>query len=454
MNNENALHGAKLWEKSVHVTEEIDRFTVGHDRELDLYLAKYDVLGSMAHVTMLHSIGLIADEELPVLLRELRAIYQVAESGNFVIEDGIEDVHSQVELMLTRKLGDMGKKIHSGRSRNDQVLVDLKLFTRDKIREVAESVRDLFAELQQQSERYKNVLMPGYTHLQVAMPSSFGLWFGAYAESLADDMLLLEAAYRMTNRNPLGSAAGYGSSFPLNRTMTTELLGFDSMDYNVVYAQMGRGKNERNVAFALAGIAGTVAKLAFDACMFNSQNFGFVRLPDECTTGSSIMPHKKNPDVFELIRARCNKLQALPTQVVMIMNNLPCGYFRDLQEIKEVFLPAFDQLLSCLRMATYIVARMRVNEHILDDARYDLMFSVEEVNRLASEGMPFRDAYKKVGLDIEAHQFTPNKEIHHTHEGSIGNLCNDRIAALMQATYARFGFERVSEAEKNLLGGE
>lgn len=454
MNNENTLHGAKLWEKSVHVTEEIDRFTVGHDRELDLYLAKYDVLGSMAHVTMLHSIGLIADEELPVLLRELRAIYQVAESGDFIIEDGIEDVHSQVELMLTRKLGDMGKKIHSGRSRNDQVLVDLKLFTRDKIREVAEAVRDLFAELQQQSERYKNVLMPGYTHLQVAMPSSFGLWFGAYAESLADDMLLLEAAYRMTNRNPLGSAAGYGSSFPLNRTMTTELLGFDSMDYNVVYAQMGRGKNERNVAFALAGIAGTVAKLAFDACMFNSQNFGFVRLPDECTTGSSIMPHKKNPDVFELIRARCNKLQALPTQVVMIMNNLPCGYFRDLQEIKEVFLPAFDQLLSCLRMATYIVARMRVNEHILDDARYDLMFSVEEVNRLASEGMPFRDAYKKVGLDIEAHQFTPNKEIHHTHEGSIGNLCNDRIAALMQATYARFGFERVSEAEKKLLGGE
>lgn len=454
MNNENTLHGAKLWEKSVHVTEEIDRFTVGHDRELDLYLAKYDVLGSMAHVTMLHSIGLIADEELPVLLRELRAIYQVAESGDFVIEDGIEDVHSQVELMLTRKLGDMGKKIHSGRSRNDQVLVDLKLFTRDKIREVAEAVRDLFAELQQQSERYKNVLMPGYTHLQVAMPSSFGLWFGAYAESLADDMLLLEAAYRMTNRNPLGSAAGYGSSFPLNRTMTTELLGFDSMDYNVVYAQMGRGKNERNVAFALAGIAGTVAKLAFDACMFNSQNFGFVRLPDECTTGSSIMPHKKNPDVFELIRARCNKLQALPTQVVMIMNNLPCGYFRDLQEIKEVFLPAFDQLLSCLRMATYIVARMRVNEHILDDARYDLMFSVEEVNRLASEGMPFRDAYKKVGLDIEAHQFTSNKEIHHTHEGSIGNLCNDCIAALMQATYARFGFERVSEAEKKLLGGE
>ena len=451
-NNDYMAH--KLWEKNFEVNKEIERFTVGRDRELDLYLAKYDVLGSMAHITMLESIGLLEKDELQQLLAELKRIYAVADSGQFVIEDGVEDVHSQVELMLTQRLGDMGKKIHSGRSRNDQVLVDLKLFTRDKIREVAEAVRDLFAELQQQSERYKNVLMPGYTHLQVAMPSSFGLWFGAYAESLADDMLLLEAAYRMTNRNPLGSAAGYGSSFPLNRTMTTELLGFDSMDYNVVYAQMGRGKNERNVAFALAGIAGTVAKLAFDACMFNSQNFGFVRLPDECTTGSSIMPHKKNPDVFELIRARCNKLQALPTQVVMIMNNLPCGYFRDLQEIKEVFLPAFDQLLSCLRMATYIVARMRVNEHILDDARYDLMFSVEEVNRLASEGMPFRDAYKKVGLDIEAHQFTPNKEIHHTHEGSIGNLCNDRIAALMQATYARFGFERVSEAEKKLLGGE
>ena len=444
----------KLWEKNVQVDHEVDIFTVGKDREMDLYLAKYDVLGSMAHITMLESIGLLTKEELNVLLAELRNIYAVADRGEFIIEEGIEDVHSQVELMLTRRLGDMGKKIHSGRSRNDQVLLDLKLFTRSQIQELVELVSGLFDVLISQSNRYKDVLLPGYTHLQIAMPSSFGLWFGAYAESLADDMLLLEAAYRMTNRNPLGSAAGYGSSFPLNRTMTTELLGFDSMDYNVVYAQMGRGKNERNVAFALAGIAGTVAKLAFDACMFNSQNFGFVRLPDECTTGSSIMPHKKNPDVFELIRARCNKLQALPTQVVMIMNNLPCGYFRDLQEIKEVFLPAFDQLLSCLRMATYIVARMRVNEHILDDARYDLMFSVEEVNRLASEGMPFRDAYKKVGLDIEAHQFTPNKEIHHTHEGSIGNLCNDRIAALMQATYARFGFERVSEAEKKLLGGE
>ncbi len=442
----------KLWEKSVQVTDEIDKFTVGHDRELDLYLAPYDVLGSMAHVTMLHSIGLIADDELPQLLSELKRIYEIAQSGDFVIEDGIEDVHSQVELMLTRKLGDMGKKIHSGRSRNDQVLVDLKLFTRAKLREVADAVRTLFAELQKQSERYKAVLMPGYTHLQVAMPSSFGLWFGAYAESLADDMLFLEAAYRLTNRNPLGSAAGYGSSFPLNRQMTTDLLGFDTMDYNVVYAQMGRGKMERNVAFALASVAGTVAKLAFDACMFNSQNFAFVKLPDECTTGSSIMPHKKNPDVFELIRARMNRLQTLPQEMVLIMNNLPCGYFRDLQELKEAFLPAFDRLTDCLHMATYIIERIKVNEHILDDPRYDAMFSVEEVNRLAAEGTPFRDAYKKVGLDIEAGKFQPNKQIHHTHEGSIGNLCNERIKQLMDSTYGRFGFDKVDAAVEALLG--
>lgn len=441
----------KLWEKSVQVTDEIDKFTVGHDRELDLYLAPYDVLGSMAHVTMLNSINLIADEELPLLLAELKNIYQLAIEGKFVIEDSIEDVHSQVELMLTRKLGDMGKKIHSGRSRNDQVLVDLKLFTRQKLREVAEAVRQLFAELQKQSERYKNVLMPGYTHLQVAMPSSFGLWFGAYAESLTDDMLFLEAAYRLTNRNPLGSAAGYGSSFPLKRQMTTDLLGFDSMDYNVVYAQMGRGKMERNVAFALASVAGTVAKLAFDACMFNSQNFGFIKLPDECTTGSSIMPHKKNPDVFELIRARMNRLQALPQEMILIMNNLPCGYFRDLQELKEAFLPAFDRLIDCLHMTTYIIERIKVNEHILDDKRYDTMFSVEEVNRLAAEGMPFRDAYKKVGLDIEAGCFTPNKDIHHTHEGSIGNLCNDEIKKIMDNTWERFGFDRVDTAVNKLL---
>lgn len=441
----------KLWEKSVQVTDEIDRFTVGHDRELDLYLAPYDVLGSMAHVTMLHSIGLIADNELQPLLSELKKIYNLAREGKFVIEDGIEDVHSQVELMLTRSLGDMGKKIHSGRSRNDQVLVDLKLFTREKLREVAEAVRQLFTELQKQSERYKSVLMPGYTHLQVAMPSSFGLWLGAYAESLTDDMLFLEAAYRLTNRNPLGSAAGYGSSFPLNRQMTTDLLGFDSMDYNVVYAQMGRGKMERNVAYALASVAGTVAKLAFDACMFNSQNFAFIKLPDECTTGSSIMPHKKNPDVFELIRARMNRLQALPQEMILIMNNLPCGYFRDLQELKEAFLPAFDRLIDCLHMTTYIIERIKVNEHILDDTRYDAMFSVEEVNRLAASGTPFRDAYKKVGFEIEAGQFTPNKDIHHTHEGSIGNLCTERVAALMDSIWQKFQFEKVDAAVDALL---
>lgn len=442
----------KLWEKNFEVNREIERFTVGRDREMDLYLAKYDVLGSMAHITMLESIGLLAKEELEPLLAELRNIYHVCERGEFRIEEGVEDVHSQVELMLTEKLGDMGKKIHSGRSRNDQVLVDLKLFTRHELRLVVEAVKVLFDELIQKSERYKQVLMPGYTHLQVAMPSSFGLWFGAYAESLADDMLFLQAAYRMTNRNPLGSAAGYGSSFPLNRTMTTQLLGFDSMDYNVVYAQMGRGKMERNVSFALASVAGTLAKLAFDACLFNSQNFGFVKLPKECTTGSSIMPHKKNPDVFELIRAKSNKLQALPQQVTLIMNNLPVGYFRDLQIIKEVFLPAFGELKDCLDMAAYIVNKMEVNEHILDNPIYDPMFSVEEVNDLAAHGMPFRDAYKKVGLEIEAGEFKPRKEIHHTHEGSIGNLCNDRIVALMERTLAEFHFERVERAEKALLG--
>lgn len=444
----------KLWEKNFEVNKEIERFTVGRDRELDLYLAKYDVLGSMAHITMLESIGLLGKDELPVLLEELKKIYAMCEKGDFVIEEGVEDVHSQVELMLTRALGDMGKKIHSGRSRNDQVLVDLKLFTRHALKEIVDHVKVLFDELIVKSNQYKDVLMPGYTHLQIAMPSSFGLWFGAYAESLADDMLYLQAAYRMTNRNPLGSAAGYGSSFPLNRTMTTELLGFDSMNYNVVYAQMGRGKMERNVAFALATVAGTLAKMAFDACMFNSQNFGFVKLPKECTTGSSIMPHKKNPDVFELIRAKSNKLQALPQQIMLIMNNLPCGYFRDLQIIKEVFLPAFEELTDCLQMAAYIINKMEVNEHILDNPMYDPMFSVEEVNKLAAAGMPFRDAYKKVGLEIENGTFKADKHIHHTHEGSMGNLCNDRIEALMDRTLSEFHFDRMLEAERRLLGRE
>ena len=442
---------AKLWDKGFEINDEIERFTVGRDRELDLYLAEYDVLGSMAHITMLESIGLLEKQELDTLLAELRKIHAKALAGAFVIEEGVEDVHSQVELMLTRSLGDMGKKIHSGRSRNDQVLLDLKLFTRKQLRLIADDVRRLFDELQRQSEHYKQVLMPGYTHLQVAMPSSFGLWFGAYAESLVDDMTLLSAAYHITNRNPLGSAAGYGSSFPLNRQLTTELLGFDSMDYNVVYAQMGRGKMERNVSFALASIAGTLSKLAFDACLFNSQNFAFVRLPKECTTGSSIMPHKKNPDVFELTRAKCNKLQALPQQITLIMNNLPCGYFRDLQIIKEVFLPTFQELRDCLRMTTYIISRIEVNEHILDDPRYDLMFSVEEVNRLAAQGTPFRDAYRQVGLDIEAGRFQPCKEVHHTHEGSIGNLCTQEIALLMDQAYSSFHFQRVEEAEHKLL---
>ena len=442
----------KLWEKNVQPDKEIDRFTVGRDRELDVYLAKYDVLGSMAHITMLESIGLLQTDELGVLLGELRDIYAQAERGEFKIEEGVEDVHSQVELMLTRRLGEVGKKIHSGRSRNDQVLVDLKLYTRARLREVVDAVGGLFDVLISQSERYKDVLMPGYTHLQIAMPSSFGLWFGAYAEALVDDLTLLHAAFRICNRNPLGSAAGYGSSFPLNRTMTTELLGFDSPDYNVVYAQMGRGKMERTVAFALAGIAGTLSKLAFDACLFSSQNFGFVKLPDNCTTGSSIMPHKKNPDVFELTRARCNKLQALPNSLTLIINNLPSGYFRDLQLTKEVFMPAFDELLDCLRMTTYIMQRITVNEHILDDHRYDLIFSVEEVNKLVLAGVPFRDAYRRVGLDIEAGRFSHEGAVNHTHEGSIGNLCNDKISELMHRAVDAFNFTAIDEAERKLLG--
>jgi len=441
----------KLWEKNFEVNKEIERFTVGKDRDMDLYLAPYDVLGSMAHITMLESIGLLTTEELAALLAELKNIYHACECGEFRIEEGVEDVHSQVELMLTRKLGDMGKKIHSGRSRNDQVLVDLKLFTRHALRQVVDNVMVLFNELLQKSNRYKQVLMPGYTHLQIAMPSSFGLWFGAYAESLADDMLFLQAAYKMTNRNPLGSAAGYGSSFPLNRRFTTDLLGFETMDYNVAYAQMGRGKMERNVAFSLASVAGTLAKLVFDACLFNSQNFGFVKLPKECTTGSSIMPHKKNPDVFELIRAKSNKIQGIPQQIMLMMNNLPMGYFRDFQMIKEVFLPAFDELNDCLSMAAYIINKIEVNEQILDNPMYDPIFSVEEVNRLASEGMPFRDAYKKVGMDIEAGRFVPNRHVYHTHEGSIGNLCNGQINVLMQSILKGFGFDRVEKAEKQLL---
>ena len=441
----------KLWQKNIEVNKAVEKFTVGKDREMDLYLAKYDTLGSMAHITMLESIGLLTSGELESLLKELRAIYQIAESGEFIIEDGVEDVHSQVELMLTRKLGDVGKKIHSGRSRNDQVLLDVKLFTRHELQGIVEKVSGLIDTLISQSNRYKDVLLPGYTHLQVAMPSSFGLWFGAYAESLTDDLQMLLAAYKICNRNPLGSAAGYGSSFPLNRQMTTDLLGFDSMNYNVVYAQMGRGKMERTVGFALAGVAATLSKLAFDACMFNSQNFGFIKLPDEFTTGSSIMPHKKNPDVFELTRAKCNQIQSIPQQITLITNNLPSGYFRDLQIIKEVFLPSFDELSDCLGMVQMMMREVKVNENILDDDKYNLLFSVEKVNELVLQGVPFRDAYKQVGLEIEAGNFTPDKTVHHTHEGSIGNLCNDQIESLKQSILSNFQFETVNTATNKLL---
>lgn len=441
----------KLWEKSVQVNKDVESYTVGRDRELDVYLAPFDVLGSMAHITMLESIGLLQKDELSLLLKELKDVYHLATDGKFVIEDGIEDVHSQVELMLTRKLGDVGKKIHSGRSRNDQILVDLKLFTRDSIQLLVDSINKLINVLLSQSEKYKDVLMPGYTHLQIAMPSSFGLWFGAYAESLVDDLQLLLAAYKVCNRNPLGSAAGYGSSFPLNRQMTTDLLGFESMDYNVVYAQMGRGKMERTVAFAIAGVAGTLSKLAYDACMFSSQNFGFIKLPDEYTTGSSIMPHKKNPDVFELTRAKCNKLQALPNDITLIINNLPSGYFRDLQIIKEMFIPSFEEMNDCLQMVARMMNEVTINENILDDPKYMLIFSVEEVNRLVLEGVPFRDAYKQVGLEIEKGNFAHDKKVHHTHEGSIGNLCNDRIELLKQNIIEQFDFDKVITAEKELL---
>ena len=442
---------AKLWEKSTQVNAKIEAFTIGRDREMDVFLAKYDVLGSMAHIRMLESVGLLKSEELNLLLGELKHIYQLADKGNFVIDEGVEDVHSQVEMLLTAKLGDIGKKIHSGRSRNDQVLLDLKLFARAEIQKTVSAVNNLFEVLISQSNRYKDILLPGYTHLQIAMPSSFGLWFGAYAESLADDLQLLLSAWKITNRNPLGSAAGYGSSFPLNRQMTTDLLGFDSMNYNVVYAQMGRGKMERTVANALASVAATVAKLAFDACMFTSQNFGFIRLPDEFTTGSSIMPHKKNPDVFELTRAKCNKLQSIPQQISLITNNLPSGYFRDLQIIKEVFVPAFAELNDCLEMTALMMAQVEVNTEIMKDSRYDYLFSVEEVNRLASLGMPFRDAYKKVGFEIEAGNFKPDKTVKHTHEGSIGNLCNDEICIYKDDILSQFTFLKVLDAENKIL---
>ncbi|KOH46958.1 argininosuccinate lyase [Sunxiuqinia dokdonensis] len=441
----------KLWDKGTSVNKLIEDFTVGQDRELDLYLAKYDILGSMAHTIMLQSIGLLEKDELEKLMSEMKAIYRVAEKGEFIIEEGIEDVHSQVEAMLTEKLGDVGKKIHSGRSRNDQVLLDLKLFAREEIRQLVDASNELFDTLITQAEKHKDQLMPGYTHLQVAMPSSFGLWFSAYAESLVDDLTLLQAAFKITNQNPLGSAAGYGSSFPLNRQLTTDLLGFDSMNYNVVYAQMGRGKMEKTVAFAISSIAATLSKLAFDVCLFMSQNFGFVALPDELTTGSSIMPHKKNPDVFELIRSHCNKLQALPNQITLMVNNLPSGYFRDLQIIKEVFLPAFDELMSCLKIANFALGEITIKENILDDDRYQYLFSVEDVNRLVQQGVPFRDAYIRVGKQIQQGEYHPSKQVAHSHAGSIGNLCLPEIQQKRERVVESFDFKKMDSAVKKLL---
>lgn len=437
----------KLWQKNTQVNSAIEKFTIGRDTEMDMYLASYDVLGSMAHANMLEQVGLLNKEDLAALLIGLKQVYATIEKEAFVIEDGVEDVHSQVEMLL----GEVGKKLHSGRSRNDQVLVDLRLYSRAKLQEVVEAVHSLFDTLIAQSNTYKDVLLPGYTHLQVAMPSSFGLWFGAFAEALVDDMQILLSAYKVTNRNPLGSAAGYGSSFPLNRSMTTELLGFDSMDYNVVYAQMGRGKTERIVSNALAGVAATLSKLSYDACMFTSQNFGFIKLAPEYTTGSSIMPHKKNPDVFELLRAKCNKLQGIPQQITLITNNLPSGYFRDLQIIKEIYIPIFDDMLDCILMTRDMLAKVEVNKDILSNSKYDLLFSVEEVNKRTANGTPFRDAYKQVGLEIEAGDFEPQRNVNHTHEGSIGNLCNNEIAALMQDVVGQFPFDKVKQAEANLL---
>lgn len=441
----------KLWDKGTKINELIETFTIGRDTEMDYFLAEYDVIGSLAHITMLESIGLITKSELTALSHELRNIYSEIKAGKFVIEEGSEDVHSQVELLLTQRLGDVGKKIHSGRSRNDQVLLDLKLFIRSELKTITDSSVRLFDILISQSNKYKEILMPGYTHLQVAMPSSFGLWFSAYAESLVDDLQLLQAAYRITDQNPLGSAAGYGSSFPLNRQLTTDLLGFESMNYNVIYAQMGRGKVEKTVSFALASIAGTLSKLAYDVCLFMSQNFNFVSLPEELTTGSSIMPHKKNPDVFELLRSHCNRIQSIPNQILLMTNNLPSGYFRDLQLIKEVFLPVFGELENCLNIASFALENIKVNDRIMDDDRYKYAYSVEEVNRLVLDGVPFRDAYRQVGEAINKGNFQPDKRILHTHEGSIGNLCLENIQLKMDHLLKGFKFKNAEMAIAKLL---
>ena len=441
----------KIWQKNVNVNKDIETFTVGRDRELDLQMAAFDVLGSLAHVEMLESIGLLTADELTAIQKELKNIYAEIEAGEFTIDDSVEDVHSQVEWLLTQRIGEAGKKIHSGRSRNDQVLVDLKLFFRNCIEEMVGNTSVLFGQLIALSNTHKDKLLPGYTHLQIAMPSSFGLWFGAYAESLVDDMELMLAAYKICNKNPLGSAAGYGSSFPLNRTMTTELLGFESLNYNVVYAQMGRGKTERILGQAMSSIAATLAKMAMDVCLFINQNFGFISFPDELTTGSSIMPHKKNPDVFELIRSRCNKIQALPNEIAMMITNLPSGYHRDLQLLKENLFPAITSLNECLEMTTFMLQKISIKDNILDDKKYAYLFSVEVVNELALKGTPFREAYKIVGEAIDKGTFVPGKAVNHTHEGSIGNLCNTEIEGMMGDVLAQFKFEKTQNAIQKLL---
>ena len=441
----------KLWQKDIQSLKSVEKFTVGNDRELDIYLAPVDVLGSLAHSKMLASIGLLSKEELALLEVELKNIYQLIQKGNFKLDEGVEDIHSQVELMLTQKLGDVGKKIHSARSRNDQVLVDLKLFLRSEIEKLVFSTKAFFDLLIQQSEKHKDDLLPGYTHLQLAMPSSFGLWFGAYAESLVDDLITLQAAFEVVNKNPLGSAAGYGSSFPINRKMTTDLLGFEELNYNVVYAQMGRGKTERIVSSALANIAATLSRLSMDACLYLNQNFSFISFPEELTTGSSIMPHKKNPDVFELIRSHCNRIQALPNEIMLMTTNLPSGYHRDLQLIKEHIIPAFQNLQSCLEMAGLMISNVVVKKDLLKNEQYQYLFSVDEVNKLVLQGVPFRDAYKQIGNDIDKGKFTYSPSPSHTHEGSIGNLQHQQVILMMDKVMSRFNFTKFEDALKQLL---
>lgn len=442
----------KLWSKdNTDTSRQVEKFTVGKDKEFDLLLAPFDILGSIAHAKMLGSVGLLAVEEAAAIIAELKKIYQLTHDSQLTIDDNVEDIHSQVEMLLTKKLGDTGKKIHSARSRNDQVLVDVKLFLRSEIGELVKEIQPFFHLLLEQSEKYKQHLFPGYTHLQLAMPSSFGLWFGAYAESLVDDMITLKGAYEVVNKNPLGSAAGYGSSFPINRTLTTQLLGFADLNYNVVYAQMGRGKAERITAMALANLADTLSRLSMDACLYLNQNFDFVSFPAALTTGSSIMPHKKNPDVFELIRSHCNRLKALPNEIMLMTTNLPSGYHRDLQLLKEHLFPAFQTLKDCLSMASLMLSNISIKENIVADEKYKYLFSVEEVNKLVLQGVPFRDAYKQVGMSIEEGKFNYTTDVNHTHEGSIGNLCNDKIQGMMQQTLDQFGFEKVHAAIDQLL---